>query len=141
MTTCESAMMPTARFQIRGTRQVLLIKFMSVVKHLKASGKPNKELRFKDVMKWLDGAKVDDLEKLKGDIFWCAQGPQDILVIPAAWLFKEKVGSRDVCGVKASFIQACDVDTLTEACDHLEAAGSPNKKLATILDQLLMQES
>ena len=75
------------------------------------------------------------------DIFCGSVGPQDMLYLPAGFMFFERILRGDVSGIRCIMTSLEDVAELEAINQHLISVKKPHPKLQGILDQLVLLEA
>ena len=119
------------RLGLSGSRQVVAAHIPTVLDFVKRSNSTvSEELSVKVAYTWLKNATAESLSAYKASvgsgpqIHHCTLGPLDGYVIPPAWMFYEKIGSKDFIGIRKSFVVSSKV--------HMEAVENFHRLLQSI---------
>jgi hypothetical protein len=124
---CEPGYLPSMRFGLRGNRSIVLVNFVafssfaeSTVPGTGASARAVNHF-FKTM-----GAETFKEYQTKGQIYACTVGPNDLMYVPAGYLFYESVANTDFVGARATFLRKVDACALSEIQRHFASIGKEN---------------
>eukprot|EP00959_Pyramimonas_sp_CCMP1952_P147090 3078589-Pyramimonas_sp.AAC.1 len=96
----------------------------------------------KHVYEWMKAATHDDWKRYKAAsgqaIYVATVGPKDIVYMPAAFVFYEKIGPADFAGVRMVIIQKSQSQVLEEIQRFLISVNSQHPLLDMAVDTLAM---
>ena len=135
----------TFRLIFLGTRQVVAVNLLSVVRFL-SQLRPAAQTSLRDAYDWLKKGTAESFKmyldaSVDHDIFCGSVGPQDMLYLPAGFMFYERILRADVSGIRCIMASLEDVAELEAINQHLISVKKPPPKLQGILDQLVLLEA
>ena len=128
----EPASVATFRFSATGTKQVALAPYSSIYNYLSGIGSAPAP---KDVSKFLKCSTPELVKEFhakhsKKQICYATVGPNDVLYIPAGFVFSEKVGAaHETTGIRISCLGPRHLAALEGVQRNMLAAHAPNERL------------
>ena len=137
----EFAYVAHARLGLKGTRKLFLTKFMPLQKFLAAQQGTRPVLR-KDVLNWFKNSSPAEVQKFLKEnptehrVFQATVGPNDLIYLPPAYIFLEKIGGVDAASIRIPILLKEHADDLDELSKLLLQQNSMPDLLQAAVDML-----
>ena len=146
--TMESNFISTLRIQFMGTREVYMLPGLPFMQHRAkmASDKraPHITERCTHMRSNMSSEEVTTFLQADSAAHFlcrCTVGPQDSLLLPAGWIFGERVtAASDLYGFKIPVLSLGDLDLLDGFNKILISQSKPSAKLQSLVDALSLCE-
>lgn len=145
----EAAHLATLRVGFEGTRELYCVPTMAMLEFVKTKSE-GKTIGMRELNEALKVCTPDYMkeflqatdmgEGLQPAFFHCTAGPQDVVYIPPAWSFSERVSrGSDFYGVRFQFLDLAHLSRLEAVNEHLLSQQKPNAVLQRAVDFLTLQ--
>jgi hypothetical protein len=147
--TQEAAYLATLRLGFEGTREFYCVPTLAMLEFVKTKSE-GKTISMRELSETVKGCTPDYMkeflqatgtdEALKPALFHCTAGPQDVVYLPPAWSFVERVSrGSDFYGVRFQFLSLAHLPSLERVNEHLLGQQKPNEVLQRVVDFLTLQ--
>ena len=142
----EAGHLPTCRIGFGGTRAVVAVHTSSLLEHVSQGGGGKADLA--RCYQWLKSASKEaakafvDANPTSKVLFHATVGPNDILHLPAGWMFYECISNGgSFLGVRVQHLSLSSLPQLHQLNSYLLSLGKPNAALQSAVDCLSLAEA
>lgn len=130
----------------KGTRRVVLLKTMDIVKFLANDGVGRASVTMQKVYNFVKTVSSEVLKKFEeahpDSTQHATIGPLDALYIPSGWVFGERLqGNDDYIGLRMPIVVGSLLEPMQALNEQLIACGKPNETLQSTIDRMILVDA